>query len=103
VAAHSASCLDVPATTWYQDSEPDWRWHLIHIFDAPTISASSSGSNLVLSWGTNWSGYVLYSAASLSANATWTKVSTSPVVIRALNVVTNTMPQRAQFFRLVLP
>jgi cell wall-associated NlpC family hydrolase len=103
VAAHSASCLDVPATTWYQNSEPEWRWHLIHIFDAPTMTTFRSGSKLVLSWGTNWSGYVLYSATSLSAQATWTKVSTTPVVIGALNMVTNTMPQNALFYRLALP
>jgi hypothetical protein len=103
VAAHSASCLDVPATSWYQDAEPDYKWHLIHIFDAPTMTAGRSGSKLVLSWGTNWSGYALYSATSLSSNATWTKVSTSPVVNGALNMVTNSMPQAAMFYRLVLP
>ena len=86
-----------------QDSEPDYRWHLIHIFDAPTIAASRSGNKLVLSWGTNWSGYGLYSATSLSAKATWTKVSTSPVVKGALNMVTNPTTQGALFYRLMLP
>jgi hypothetical protein len=47
LAAHSASCLDVSATTWYQDAYPtSWEWHLIHIFDAgdttpPTVAISS--------------------------------------------------------------
>jgi hypothetical protein len=103
VAAHSSSCLDVPAATWYQNAEPNWRWHLIHIFDAPTVTVSRSGNKLVLSWGTNWSGYGLYSATSLSGTATWTKVSGSPVEIGTLNFVTNTMPQIALFYRLVLP
>ncbi len=103
LAAHSASCLDVSATTWYQDSLPNWRWHLIHIFDAPTITASRVGNNLVLSWGTNWTGYVLYSSTSLSAGATWNKVSTSPVVVGASNMVTNTVSPGAMFYRLVLP
>ena len=45
LAAHASSRLDV-STTWYQDSEPSWEWHLIHIFDAgdttpPVVSISS--------------------------------------------------------------
>jgi hypothetical protein len=39
LAAHSASCLDVSATTWYQGGEPYWEWHLIHILDAVTTNA----------------------------------------------------------------
>jgi len=103
VAAHSASCLDVPATSWYQDSEPKWEWHLIHILDSPVLSAAKSGSKLVLSWGTNWSGYALYSTTSLSSNATWTKVSAAPAMVGALNMMTNTMPRGALFYRLMLP
>jgi hypothetical protein len=50
LAAHSASRLDVSANTWYQDAEPNWEWHLIHIFDAadttaPTITITSPTSN----------------------------------------------------------
>jgi hypothetical protein len=103
LAAHSASCLDVSADTWYQSSEPGYVRHLIHIFDAPTITASRVGNNLVLSWGTNWTGYVLYSSTSLSAGATWNKVSTSPVVVGASNMVTNIVSPGAMFYRLVLP
>ncbi|MGA2543458.1 MAG: NBR1-Ig-like domain-containing protein, partial [Verrucomicrobiota bacterium] len=36
IAAHSASCLDVAAATWYNNTEPNWRWHLIHILDTAT-------------------------------------------------------------------
>jgi len=103
VAAHAASCLDVSATTWYQSSQPNWRWHLIHIFDAPMLAASKIGNKMVLSWGTNWTGYSLYSATALSAGATWTKVSTTPAVIGKLNFVTNTMAPGATFYRLVMP
>ena len=103
LASHAQSALDVSATTFFQDSFPDWKWHLIHIFDAPTMTASKFGTNLVLSWGTNWTNYALYSATSFSASATWTKVSKSPVVKGKLNVVTNTMSPSAIFYRLVLP
>lgn len=103
LASHAASCLDVSATAWYQSSEPNYVRHLIHIFDAPTITASRAGSSLVLSWGTNWTGYVLYSATNLSAGATWSKVSKSPVVVGASNRMTNAILPGAIFYRLALP
>lgn len=102
LASHSASCLDV-APSFFQDSLPDWRWHLIHILDAPAIAASKVGSNLVLSWGTNWTGYVLYSATSPSPAAAWSKVSISPVRSGVLNKVSSALPSGAVFYRLVLP
>jgi hypothetical protein len=103
VAAHAASCLDVSATTWYQSSQPNWRAHYIHIFDAPTLAASRAGNNLVLSWGTNWTGYSLYSATSPSPNATWTKVATAPAVVGKMKMVTDSLASGAQFYRLRMP
>jgi hypothetical protein len=102
LASHSDSVLDV-APSWFQDGEPDWKWHFIHIYDAPTITAARSGNNLVLSWGTNWTGYALYSSPSLTSNAKWTKVSKSPVVVGALNKMTNSMAQGPLFYSLILP
>jgi hypothetical protein len=101
LASHSASALDVSANTWYQGSEPHYTRHLIHIFDAPTITSFTVGKNLILSWGTNWTGYAIYSATNLSAG--WTKVSKSPVVVGQLNVMTNTIAPGAVFYRLTLP
>lgn len=103
VASHAASCLGVSATTWYQNSEPNWRWHLVHILDAPTLAGWKVGNKLVLSWGTNWTGYALYSAPSLSPQVTWSKVATTPVKVGASNMVTNSMTSGAVFYRLVLP
>jgi hypothetical protein len=91
------------APSFFQNSLPNWRWHLVHIFDAPTIGMSVVGDKMVLSWGTNWTGYSLYSSTSLSNGATWTKVSGSPVVIGSSNVLTNTMGTGALFYRLMLP
>lgn len=103
VASHAASCLGVSATTWYQNSEPNWRWHLVHILDAPTLAGWKVGNKLVLSWGTNWTGYALYSAPSLSPQVTWSKVATTPVKVGASNMVTNSMTSGAVYYRLVLP
>jgi Ig-like domain from next to BRCA1 gene len=102
-ASHAASCLDVSADTWYQSSEPNYVRHLVHIFDAPTIVAAQSGKNLVMSWGTNWAGYNLYSANSLSPGATWSKVANSPAKIGRMNVLTNSSATGAVFYRLMLP
>jgi Cell wall-associated hydrolases (invasion-associated proteins) len=103
VAAHAASCLGVSATTWYQSSEPNWRSHFVHIFDAPTLASWKVGNKLVLCWGTNWTSYSLYSATSLAPDATWTKVSTSPVTVGASKMVTNNLTAGAAFYRLVMP
>jgi hypothetical protein len=101
LASHSASALDVSANTWYQGSESHYTRHLIHILDAPTIASFTVGKNLILSWGTNWAGYAMYSATNLSAG--WTKVSKSPVVVGKSNVLTNTIAPGAVFYRLTLP
>ncbi len=103
LASHSASCLDVSANTWYQGSAPSYVRHLIHILDAPTIKSFPVGKNLVLSWRTNWTGYVLYSTTNLSAGTTWTKVLKSPVVVGTSNMLTNSMSAGATFYRLMLP
>ncbi len=103
LASHSSSALEVSADTWYQSSEPHYTRHLIHILDVPTIATSMAGNNLVLNWGTNWTGYVLYSTTNFSAGATWTKVTNSPAVIGTSNVMTNSMSSGATFYRLMLP
>lgn len=102
LASHAASHLDVSATSWYQDEEPDWEWHLIHIFDAPTINFTKSGGKMVLSWGTNWTGYTLQASTAL-AGAPWTNVSGTPSKIGALNYLTNTTSQKTLYYRLMMP
>ncbi len=103
LASHSASCLDVSANTWYQGSQSQAVRHLVHILDTPAIVSSTIGNNLVLKWGTNWTGYVLYSATNFSGGAAWTKVLKSPAIVGRLNVMTNSMSSDAMFYRLLLP
>jgi hypothetical protein len=103
LAAHAASHLDVSASTYYQNSTPGCVCHLIHIFDAPTLLASKVGTKLVLSWGTNWTSYALYSASSPSPGATWSKVSGSPVKVGSSNIMTNNLTAGAVFYRLKMP
>jgi hypothetical protein len=103
LASHAISALDVSANTFFQSSEPNFVRHLIHIFDAPTIALTNVGDKLVLSWGTNWTGYGLYSSTSLLPDATWNKVTNKPVAVGKSLMVTNTMGLNSQFYRLVMP
>jgi hypothetical protein len=103
LAAHATSHLDVSATTWYQSSTPGCVRHLVHIFDCPELGASRVGTKLVLSWGTNWTGYALYSATSLSPTASWSKMSGSPAKVGKSYMVTNSVTTGAAFYRLMLP
>jgi hypothetical protein len=103
LASHAEQALDVSATTYFQSGEPNWVWHLIHIYDAPPLFVTPSGSNIILSWGTNWTSYALYSSPSLMPGATWTKVTATPKKIGAMNYVTNSMPGNGLFYRLIMP
>jgi hypothetical protein len=103
LASHAISALDVSANTFFQSSEPHFVRHLIHIYDSPTIAMTQLGNQMVLSWGTNWTGYALYSSPSLQSTATWSKVSTTPARVGTSMMVTNTMGADAQFYRLTMP
>lgn len=101
MASHAASAIDVDPT-YFQNSLPDWRWHLIHILDFPTLWTSRSGSKTTFSWTTNWNNYALYSAANLTGP--WSKISTKPSVTGITNNLTITMPSSGSaFYRLEMP
>ncbi len=100
LASHANSCLDASATSWYPSGSVH---HYIHIYDAPTLGVSRTGNKMVLSWGTNWTSYSLYSASSLVRGATWTKVTASPTKVGMWNTLTNTMSTNAVFFRMMMP
>lgn len=103
LASHARSALDVSADTFFQSSEPHYVRHLIHIFDAPTLAMTNLNDKMILSWGTNWTGYSLYSSPSFGDNANWEKVTNTPVRIGKSLMVTNTINTDARFYRLVLP
>ena len=103
LASHSASCQDVSANTWYQGSESKAVRHLVHILDAPTMTSSIVGKNLILSWGTNWAGYNLYTATNPGPGATWTKLAKAPAIIGGTCRMTNQMSATGNaFYRLLL-
>jgi len=67
---------------------------------APVVTGSLVGNQIVLSWGTNWTGFVLESAKNLATGATWDHVSPPPVVVGRTNMVTNSIARPALFYRL---
>ena len=97
LAAHATSELDV-GPNHYQSGT--WVWHLIHIYDYPTLNSWVIGNKLVTSWGTNWNKYALYSASSV--NGPWNKVNGFKI-IGNMNVVSNLMGAGPAYFQLQMP
>jgi hypothetical protein len=70
---------------------------------APTLTAAKTGNQLVVSWGTNWDGYLLESAKTINPGATWDQATPPPVVVGGYYVVTNAMSRPLLFYRLRHP
>jgi uncharacterized repeat protein (TIGR03803 family) len=71
----------------------------------PQLSILPSGTNVVLTWPTNYlgfdySGYTLQSTTNLVPPAVWAGVSPAQVVVNGQNVVTNPITGTQQFYRL---
>lgn len=65
----------------------------------PTLSILSAGTNVVLSWTTNVTGYTLQATPSLAAPITWTNVGPG-TVLDSQYVLTNSASDAASFYRL---
>jgi hypothetical protein len=78
-------------------------WSLISVVQtpgAPTLTITYSGGNVILSWPTNTTGFVLQSTLNLVPAASWSGVSPSPVVVNARNTVTNAITGAGKVYRL---
>jgi uncharacterized repeat protein (TIGR03803 family) len=71
----------------------------LSVTQAPKISITRSGENVILTWPTDFVGYNLYSTTNFEAPI-WTAVSPAPVVINGLNTVTNPISFAQQLYRL---
>ncbi|HLX72634.1 MAG TPA: choice-of-anchor tandem repeat GloVer-containing protein [Verrucomicrobiae bacterium] len=65
-----------------------------------TLSIARSGTNVILTWPTNASGYTLQSSVQLGAAASWSNVSPAAVVVGGLEAVTNRISGSRGFYRL---
>lgn len=59
-----------------------------NLSDAPRLTITQAGTNVILTWSTNTSGYTLQSNTNLSGSS-WLDVSPAPLVVNGLNTVTN--------------
>jgi uncharacterized repeat protein (TIGR03803 family) len=66
----------------------------------PQLTIVPRPGSVVLTWPTNGTGFTLQSSTQLMAQAPWTIVSPSPVVVNGMNTVTNPISAAQQFYRL---
>jgi uncharacterized repeat protein (TIGR03803 family) len=66
----------------------------------PELTIMPSGTNAVLTWPTNATGFNLQSATNLVSPVTWSLVSPSPVVVNGHFTVTNPISETQLFYRL---
>jgi uncharacterized repeat protein (TIGR03803 family) len=67
---------------------------------SPDLSVGLSGSNIILSWPTNATGFTLQSSASVGASAAWGTDLAVPVVVNGQYTVTYPKSSSPVFFRL---
>lgn len=68
--------------------------------EPPMLSVQASGTNIVLSWSTNFSNFILASSPSLASDSVWSTNLPAPVVVGGQNYVTNPISGPQQFYRL---
>jgi uncharacterized repeat protein (TIGR03803 family) len=66
----------------------------------PQLAIIPVGTNVILTWPTNYTGYILQSTTNLGSSTNWTPVAPGPVVVNGQNTVTNPISGTQQFFRL---
>jgi uncharacterized repeat protein (TIGR03803 family) len=78
----------------------DWGTVFSLSLPLPQLAISQSGTNVVLSWPTNFTGITLQSTTNLVSPAVWIPVFPAPVVVSGQNTVTNPISGTQQFYRL---
>jgi hypothetical protein len=66
----------------------------------PQLAITSSRTNAILTWPTNFPAFSLEFATNLASPTVWQTNPAAPVVIGGLNVVTNPISSKRQFYRL---
>ena len=69
------------------------------VIDRPWIFLTTSASNRVLMWLTNFTGFTLQSTTNVGSPA-WSTVSSTPAVVNEQYTVTNPVSGSQMFFRL---
>ena len=71
--------------------------------ERPMLEFERQGTDLILSWPTNYGNYGLIAATNFDAGAVWSAVLPLPTVVNGMNVVTNAMLGTGKFYRLLRP
>jgi uncharacterized repeat protein (TIGR03803 family) len=66
----------------------------------PELTIMPSGTNVILTWPTNATGFKLQSATNLVSPVVWNPVSPGPVIVNGLFAVTNPASEAQLFYRL---
>ena len=66
----------------------------------PQLAITTSRTNAIVTWPTNFSTFSLEFATNLASPTVWQTNQTAPVVIGGLNVVTNRISSKHLFYRL---
>jgi hypothetical protein len=64
------------------------------------LNIARLGNNVVLSWSTNHTGYILEAKTDVSPLSNWTPVPGTPTIMADQQTVTNSAANGNQFFRL---
>ncbi|MFO1512588.1 MAG: choice-of-anchor tandem repeat GloVer-containing protein [Verrucomicrobiota bacterium] len=67
----------------------------------PKLTITLSGTNVILTWPTNVTGFGLQSATNLVSPTVWSNVSPAAVVVNGQNTVTNPIAVARKFYRLI--
>ena len=70
---------------------------------SPLLQLGRNGNQLIISWPTSYTGYLLESTLAVTSGTPWTAVSPLPVVVGSNYTVTNTISGAAKFYRLRAP
>jgi uncharacterized repeat protein (TIGR03803 family) len=85
-----------------------WGWGTVFsISFSPELAIAATGTNVVLSWPTNfagfdYTGYTLQSSTNFTRPAAWVTNATPAVIVNGQFTVTNPISGTQQFFRLGL-
>jgi hypothetical protein len=66
----------------------------------PQLAIMASRTNAILTWPTNFPAFSLEFATNLASPTVWQTNPTAPAVLGGLNVVTNPITGKLQFYRL---
>lgn len=65
-----------------------------------SLTITAVGTNVILTWPSNYSGYTLQSTANIAPAGTWTAVSPTPIILNGQYTVTNPISGARKFYRL---